>query len=82
MSFSKKDVEANALEIQRQGGLDFTTDQEKKMINEVFNNAMECLSEEDRALPQVTNGKCYIHSDTYIHTYTVYKDNIIKYCLY
>jgi len=53
-SFSKKDVESNALEIQRQGGLDFTTDQEKKLISEVFNNAMECLSEEDRALPQVT----------------------------
>ena len=49
-------MEANALEIQRQGGLDFTSDQEKKYINEVFNNAMECLNEEDRALPQVTNG--------------------------
>ena len=53
-SFSKKDVENNALEIQRQGGLDFTTETEKKLITEVFNNAMECLTEEDRALPQVT----------------------------
>jgi len=53
-SFSKKDVENNALEIQRQGGLDFTTENEKKLITEVFNNAMECLNEEDRALPQVT----------------------------
>ena len=53
-SFSKKDVENNALEIQRQGGLDFTTETEKKLITEVFNNAMECLTEEDRSLPQVT----------------------------
>ena len=58
-SFSKKDVENNALEIQRQGGLDFTTENEKKLIAEVFNNAMECLTEEDRALPQVNRDQLF-----------------------
>ena len=43
------------MEIQRQGGLDFTTEHEKKLITEVYNNAMECLSDEDRQLPQVAN---------------------------
>ena len=28
-------------------------DEEKKLVEEVFNNAMECLSDEDRKLPQV-----------------------------
>ena len=30
-----------------------TVDEEKKLVEEVFNNAMECLSDEDRKLPQV-----------------------------
>ena len=29
------------------------SDEEKKLVEEVFNNAMECLSDEDRKLPQV-----------------------------
>jgi ATP-dependent RNA helicase DOB1 len=31
--------------------LDFNTPQEKKDVEEIFNNAMQCLSEEDRNLP-------------------------------
>lgn len=27
--------------------------QEKKLVEEVFNNAIDCLSDEDKALPQV-----------------------------
>merc|ERR1712142_714736 len=35
--------------------LDFNTPEEKKLVDEVFNNAMMVLSEEDRGLPQVEN---------------------------
>ena len=33
--------------------LDFNTPEEKKLVDEVFTNAMMVLSEEDRGLPQV-----------------------------
>ncbi|XP_053304021.1 exosome RNA helicase MTR4 [Spea bombifrons] len=49
-SFSKKDCEAYALQMSK---LDFNTDEEKKMVEEVFNNAIHCLSDEDKKLPQV-----------------------------
>uniref|UniRef100_A0A8C5L4F4 RNA helicase n=1 Tax=Jaculus jaculus TaxID=51337 RepID=A0A8C5L4F4_JACJA len=49
-SFSKKDCEAYALQMTK---LDFNTDEEKKMVEEVFSNAIDCLSDEDRKLPQV-----------------------------
>ncbi|OXB55703.1 hypothetical protein ASZ78_000740 [Callipepla squamata] len=51
-SFSKKDCEAYALQMTK---LDFNTDEEKKMVEEVFNNAIDCLSDEDKKLPQVEN---------------------------
>lgn len=51
-SFSKKDCEAYAMQMAK---LDFNTTEEKKLIDEVFNNAMDVLSEEDRQLPQVEN---------------------------
>ena len=51
-SFSKKECEAYALQI---GKLDFNTAEEKKLVDEVFQNAMMVLSEEDRGLPQVEN---------------------------
>lgn len=35
--------------------LDFNSLEEKKLVDEVFNNAMDVLSEEDRRLPQVEN---------------------------
>lgn len=51
-SFSKKECEAYAMQMAK---LDFNTLDEKKLVDEVFNNAMEVLSEEDRQLPQVEN---------------------------
>uniref|UniRef100_A0A0A1WP95 Superkiller viralicidic activity 2-like 2 n=1 Tax=Zeugodacus cucurbitae TaxID=28588 RepID=A0A0A1WP95_ZEUCU len=51
-SFSKKDCEVYAMQMAK---LDFNTAEEKKLVDEVFNNAMDVLSEEDRQLPQVEN---------------------------
>ena len=51
-SFSKKECEAYALQMAK---LDFNTPEEKKLVDEVFSNAMMVLSEEDRSLPQVEN---------------------------
>lgn len=51
-SFSKKECEMYALQMAR---LDFNTVEEKKLVDEVFHNAMDVLSEEDRQLPQVEN---------------------------
>lgn len=51
-SFSKKECEAYALQMAK---LDFNTPEEKKLVDEVFQNAMMVLSEEDRGLPQVEN---------------------------
>lgn len=30
-----------------------SVDEEKKLVEEVFNNAIDCLSDEDKKLPQV-----------------------------
>lgn len=49
-SFSKKECEFYALQTAK---LDFNSDDEKKLVFEVFTNAMDSLSEEDRNLPQV-----------------------------
>uniref|UniRef100_W5MVR2 Exosome RNA helicase MTR4 n=1 Tax=Lepisosteus oculatus TaxID=7918 RepID=W5MVR2_LEPOC len=49
-SFSKKECEAYALQVSK---LDFNTEEEKKLVEEVFNNAIDCLSDEDKKLPQV-----------------------------
>ncbi|KAL3314343.1 Exosome RNA helicase MTR4 [Cichlidogyrus casuarinus] len=49
-SFSKKECEIYALQLAK---LDFTTEQEKRVVEEVFENAIDCLSTEDRSLPQV-----------------------------
>lgn len=51
-SFSKRDCEIYASQMAR---LDFNTMEEKKLVDEVFNNAMDVLNEEDRKLPQVQN---------------------------
>ncbi|EDV30679.1 uncharacterized protein Dana_GF14920 [Drosophila ananassae] len=51
-SFSKKDCEIYAMQMAK---LDFNTADEKKLVDEVFNNAMDVLSAEDRRLPQVEN---------------------------
>ena len=49
-SFSKKDCEAYALNMTK---LDFNTVEEKQSVEEVFKNAIDVLSEEDKHLPQV-----------------------------
>lgn len=51
-SFSKKECEMYAMQMAK---LDFNTLEEKKLVDEVFSNAMDVLSEEDRHLPQVEN---------------------------
>ncbi|XP_015585297.1 exosome RNA helicase MTR4 [Cephus cinctus] len=51
-SFSKKDCEIYAMQMAK---LDLNTIEEKKLVDEVFENAMDVLSEEDRRLPQVEN---------------------------
>uniref|UniRef100_A0A146LDJ4 Superkiller viralicidic activity 2-like 2 n=1 Tax=Lygus hesperus TaxID=30085 RepID=A0A146LDJ4_LYGHE len=51
-SFSKKDCEVYAMQIAK---LDFNTNEEKKLVDEIFHNAMDVLSEEDKMLPQVEN---------------------------
>eukprot|EP00929_Paragymnodinium_shiwhaense_P079590 TRINITY_DN4148_c0_g1_i1.p1 TRINITY_DN4148_c0_g1~~TRINITY_DN4148_c0_g1_i1.p1 ORF type:complete len:1051 (-),score=311.45 TRINITY_DN4148_c0_g1_i1:306-3458(-) len=49
-SFSRKDCEANAVALKK---MDVTDDDEKQLIDEVFNNAIMTLGDEDRELPQV-----------------------------
>lgn len=51
-SFSKRECEAYALQMAK---LDFNTEEEKKLVDEVFSNAIDSLSEDDRKLPQVDN---------------------------
>ena len=49
-SFSKKDCEAYAMLTSK---LDFNDENEKKLIETVFNSALEALAEEDKILPQI-----------------------------
>ncbi|XP_057674378.1 exosome RNA helicase MTR4 [Corythoichthys intestinalis] len=49
-SFSKKECEAYALQVAK---LDFNKEEEKRLVEEVFTNAVDCLSDEDKKLPQV-----------------------------
>jgi ATP-dependent RNA helicase DOB1 len=49
-SFSKKDCEKYALDLHRE---DYTDEVEKDLIAQVYTNAIESLSEDDRNLPQV-----------------------------
>ncbi|GAO48543.1 putative ATP dependent RNA helicase [Saitoella complicata NRRL Y-17804] len=49
-SFSKRECEALALQMSK---IDFNNDAERDMISQVFNNAMNSLSESDRQLPQI-----------------------------
>jgi ATP-dependent RNA helicase DOB1 len=51
-SFSKKHCEMYALKM---ASLDFTSDLEKKLIQDVYENAIMSLSEDDQKLPQVEN---------------------------
>ncbi|XP_046332583.1 exosome RNA helicase MTR4-like [Haliotis rufescens] len=51
-SFSRKDCEGYAMQMAK---LDFNTEEEKGLVEEVFNNAIDSLSDEDKKLPQVEN---------------------------
>ncbi|KAI0985107.1 hypothetical protein GJ496_004905 [Pomphorhynchus laevis] len=50
-SFSRRECEAYATEIFQR--LDFNNDKEKKLVDEVFKNAIDVLADEDKSLPQV-----------------------------
>ena len=50
-SFSKREVERHATSV---AALDLTTAEEKAVIGQVFHNAIDSLSSDDKALPQVT----------------------------
>uniref|UniRef100_A0A1B6CRT5 Helicase ATP-binding domain-containing protein n=2 Tax=Clastoptera arizonana TaxID=38151 RepID=A0A1B6CRT5_9HEMI len=63
-SFSKKDCEIYAMQMAK---LDFNTAEEKKLVDEVFVNAMDVLSEQDRTLPQVENVKPLLRRGIGIH---------------
>eukprot|EP00054_Salpingoeca_dolichothecata_P017500 m.105077 g.105077 ORF g.105077 m.105077 type:complete len:1072 (-) comp22474_c0_seq1:123-3338(-) len=49
-SFSKRECEANALQMSK---LDFNTEDEKELVENVFSNAIDSLSDDDKQLPQV-----------------------------
>lgn len=49
-SFSRRECEQHALSMSK---LDFNTDEEKEIVEQVFNNAIQCLNEEDRSLPAI-----------------------------
>lgn len=51
-NFSKRDCESMALNISH---MTFNNSTEKATVREVFKNAMETLSEDDRSLPQLTH---------------------------
>ena len=51
-SFSKRECEALALNLST---LAFNDNSEKEMVSKVFNSAIEMLSDEDKALPQINN---------------------------
>ena len=48
--FSKRSCEENATQLSK---LDFNDDTEKQLVEEVFENAIDCLGEDDKELPQV-----------------------------
>ena len=49
-SFSRRECEQHAMSMSK---LDFNTQEEKVVVDEVFNNAIQCLNEEDRSLPAI-----------------------------
>lgn len=63
-SFSKKDVEAYALSMIK---FDLTTKDEKDRITEIFTNAVNILSDEDRRLPQITSVLTILQKGIGIH---------------
>lgn len=51
-SFNRRECEQYAMGMHK---MDFNTDEEKTMVEAVFNNAIEVLSPEERKLPQILN---------------------------
>ncbi len=49
-SFSKKECEALALQM---SALDLNDEAEAKLVDGIFANAVDCLSDDDRRLPQI-----------------------------
>ena len=52
-AFSRKECEALALQLTRSGRFHMTSAEEQQAIEDVFSQAMECLTSEDQALPQI-----------------------------
>ena len=51
-SFSRRDCEAYALQLSK---MDFNTSEEKRLVQDVFQNAIAVLNSEDKKLPQIEN---------------------------
>lgn len=51
-SFSKRECEHFALQLSK---IDFHSEDEKKLVHTIFSNAIACLNEDDRKLPQIEN---------------------------
>ena len=51
-SFSKRECETLALQMAQ---LDLTGEEEKRLVDNIYWSALDCLSEDDRRLPQVSN---------------------------
>ncbi|KAK6131750.1 hypothetical protein DH2020_034547 [Rehmannia glutinosa] len=49
-SFSRRECEQHAMSMSK---LDFNTQEEKDVVEQVFRNAIQCLNEEDRNLPAI-----------------------------
>lgn len=49
-SFSRRECEQHAMSMSK---LDFNTQDEKEVVEQVFTNAIQCLNEEDRTLPAI-----------------------------
>lgn len=74
-SFSKKDCESHALQMSK---LDFNTSEEKALVREVFENATDVLSDDDKQLPQV---RCILNVSTFILSFLQYDQFGLWQCL-
>lgn len=45
----------------------FVAEDEKRLVEEVFNNAVDCLSDEDKKLPQVRSTFTAAHNLGFLH---------------
>jgi ATP-dependent RNA helicase DOB1 len=63
-SFSKRECEAYAMTLNK---FDFTTSEEKALVEQVFHNAIETLSDEDKQLPMVQNALPMLKKGVGIH---------------